>query len=295
LIVKKTAPSVFLAIGIVSLLFSCSKEIIRDNPYDVNNPAAYKGFIAFSRAVIYSDKSSGNVNTTNNQVNIGEHLQYFIYVKNTSANLIGKVTATIKPHNNPDILNIKSDGGPANTGQCVLNYGNIDASAMVYPDFHLDFDVAPTATDNERLIFDIEMADAQGHHTEDTFSVKVMHFTPNYHFVLQQAVLLSSNQSDGKIRAGANIIMGINVKNAGSVGSNDIKANVSINNSSIKTVTPAQLDFGNLASGANSKQQKITLSLANGLTAGTNVPLDLDIFDQYGNTWKQTINFTVSQ
>jgi len=269
--------------GSLMVLGSCSKEFKRDNPNDVNNPNGYKGAIAFSKATITNDYSDGNINTHNGQVNLYENIQFKVAIKNPGLKTITNVKAVMmEPSRGAESLTV--DGTSPN-GEVDLSFPDIDPGKVATCNELIDFKVSPDIQDNEKIIFTINLQDANGDNVTDTFSFKVYHFTPKYNFSLLQPQLLSSDQFDGAIRANAYIKVGLTIQNSTGYYAGNIGCDFTYSNSQIYNLSPNPLGFGPVGANSPSNQATIDILIQFGVPGGTNIPVSMKLTDDYGNSW----------
>jgi hypothetical protein len=287
-----------LAIGILLVFSSCKKELLRDNLNDEKNPNGYKGALTFTKAELTDDQPfSGNTNSHNGQINVDEHLQFKVYVKNPGKKKIKGVHAVISASSNVENLGIIG-GQISQYGVVKVTFGDIEPGQEVSSIETISFDVyaggsVPGSKDNQNLSFEISTSDSEMDNTTSNFSFTVAHFTPSYNLTLVQPKLLSNDQWDGKIRGGATITIGLSVKNNANVSTGDIQGTITYNSSQIISVFPEDLDFGSISGNGSSKQETISVDVG-GAAIGTNVPIQLELLDIYGNSWKQSFYFTIN-
>jgi len=248
--------------------------------------------LAFSSYSIVGDNNNDGI------VNKGETVYLKVNIANngsSTANAVNAIFSTTS--SNVSLL--------SPTGQ--ISYGNISAGSSAFGSsgyatsgvYTIKFKVSSTTPNNTQIPFTINITDGSGNIWTSNFNVMVE--GTNAQLAFDSYSLVGDDNNNGIINIGETVYLKVNIVNNGSSTANAVKAIFSTTNSNVSLLSPTgQISYGNISAGssafgssgyATSGVYTIKFKISNSAPNNTQIPININIVDESGNTW--TANFNV--
>jgi hypothetical protein len=257
---------------------------VRDNPLDGKNDENMKNGVAlkFDSYSVYSDNNGDEI------VNKGETVRLRVYLKNTGTNDANAVRATFSTSSS-----YVSDFSP--TAQ--VSYGYMYAGVSVFGNTDITFTVSNTTPAGTQIPINISIVDDSGNTWTDNFNVPVEETTAQIAFDTYN--VYSDNNGDKIINKGETVTLEVYLKNIGTSTSRGVKATFSTTSSYVSgftPTTPITYGYGYMyAETSVSGNTDIKFTVSNTTPVGTQIPINISIVDESGNTWTDSFNVTVEE
>jgi len=279
--------SIFLLILIC--LNGCDKfNLPRDNPLDASNNTNNGELLEFSNFDIVYDNNSDQI------INKGETVYLKIYIANNGANKVNKVKATFSSSN--VYLSNLTPVTSIDYGDIYPGYTEFGNSGYTpnYSNYTIKFTVLNTTPNNTKIPIDINITDESGDSWKSLFEVEVLETGAQLSFSSFDVVY--DNNGDLNINKGETVYLKVFVVNNGSSTVNKVKATFSSNNAYISNLHPATpIDYGDIYAGYNEfgnsgyapnySSYTIKFSVSNTTPNNTKIPIDINITDEFDNSW----------
>ncbi|GHT51471.1 hypothetical protein AGMMS49982_08990 [Bacteroidia bacterium] len=241
-----------------------------------------------SHSIYSEDNGDGTINK-------GETVSLKVYLKNSGTSKALGVKATFATTS-------AYVSGFTPTAQ--ITYGDIAAGSSVggssLANYTIRFTVSTTTPANTQIPISIDMVDASGNTWTDDFSVTVVATTAQLAYY-GYSVYADSN-SDGIINHGETVSLRMYLKNSGIGSTSAVKVTFSTTNSYVSGLTPTtQINYGTISAGTNkwvdytgySSYYTIRFAISASTPVGTQIPININMTDGFGNTWTDVCNVTV--
>ncbi|MGC3977386.1 MAG: hypothetical protein QM751_03645 [Paludibacteraceae bacterium] len=300
-------------IMLCSLLFAGCEDVEflnlkRDNPLDGKNNANMQGGVAlkFESYSVYSDNNDDGI------INKGETVQLKVCLANTGSSTAKAVKAT---------FSTTSDYVSGVTPTSQVNYGEITGNSTKWADYQgnngsyegyayyytIKFTVSNSTPANTNIPINIDITDGNGYTFTSNFDVKVE--GTDAQITYNEFSVYSDNNGDKIVNKGETVQLKVSLKNTGSSAAKAVKATFSTTSSYISDFTPtSQVNYGDIAAygikwadyqGNNGTYEgyayyyTIKFTVSNTTPANTNIPVNISITDESGNTWTSNFNVKV--
>jgi len=242
--------------------------------------------IAYGTYYVYSDNNGDKI------INKGETVGLQINLKNEGTSAVNGVMAAFST-TSPYVSNF--------TPSTYINYGNISGggsyTATANTGYTIRFIVSNTAPAGTQIPIDINIKDGSGNTWTDSFTVTVQ--ATGAQMAYHSYSVYSDNNSDGIITKGETVGLRVTLKNVGTSRANGVMATFSTAGTYASNFTPTtSISCGNISAGGSyiattSSGYTIRFTVSNAATAGTQIPIDIYMEDETGNTWTDSFNVVV--
>jgi len=288
------------------LLFGCYPDPL--SPEENEQPEKVEKFIQFDSYRIVGDNNGDGI------INKGETVYLRVYLKNIGTSAAKKLKATFSSNSS-----YISELVPSSS----INYGDIAAGSVnnssgyyeyeytpnyPYTRYTLRFIVSNTAPAGTQIPVNISITDESGNTWTDSFSTVVEATKAQITYAHHNVV--SDNNQDGIINKGETVYLRVYLKNMGTSAAKKLKATFSSNSSYISGFVPtSSINYSDIAAGGvnssygyyeneytpNYPYSRYTFrfTVSNTAPSGTQIPVNMSITDESGNTWTDSFNAMV--
>ncbi len=289
---------------LVGLIFSSCEKIIPDLPRD--NPLDGKNDSLMVEGVSVKYSSSDIVSDNNNDgiINKGETVYLKIYLVNNGTSTANSVKAT---------FSISSSYVSQLSPTTQVSYGDISAGGTQYgqtgytpsyTDYYtIKFTVSSSTPTNTQIPINISITDESGNTWTSSFNVTVQGTGAQIAYSNHNVVY--DNNNDGIINKGETVYLKVYLGNNGSSTANSVKATFSISSSYVSQLSPTtQVSYGDISAGGTQYGQTgytpsytdyytIKFTVSSSTPTNMQIPINISITDESGNTWTSSFNVTV--
>ena len=240
--------------------------------------------ITYDNHIIYSDSNGDKI------INKGETVQLNIALKNTGSIIAYGVKATFSTTSS--YLSFVNWTQPVNYGDILPEsslYGNYDS-------YTIQFTVSSSTPVNTQIPIDISIVDENDNTWTSSFNITVEEAKPQITY--DSHIVFYDTGGDKIINNGETVQLRITLKNTGSGTVNGAKATFSTTSSFIFYIFPTTpIDYYNVSSETNRYVSygyyTIQFTVSDFTPTNTQIPIDISIVDESGNTWTSSFNITV--
>jgi hypothetical protein len=272
------------------LINACDLE--RDNPLDGNSSS--QSSIGYEKYSVYTDSNGDKI------INKGETVSLQVWLKN-----IGSIAKGVKATFSTTSSYVS---GFLPAGQ--IDYGNISAGSPKcvdyngknsYQDYTIKFKVSNVTPANTQIPINIAITDESGNTWTDSFNVTVI--ATNAQIVYDKYTIDSDSNGDKIINKGETVHLAVYLKNIGTSRADGVKAIFSTSSIYVSNLSPTtQVNYGNISAGDSKLDinghsyigpYTISFKVSNDTPANTQIPINIAITDESGNTWTDSFTVTV--
>jgi uncharacterized protein (DUF302 family) len=275
----------------VGLLQACVLNLpdpIADMGYESKAPS-----IEFDKYSVYSDNNEDRI------VNKGETVGLQVWLKNTGTRVAKSVKATFSTSS----IYVSSF-----TPTAQISYGDIaegNTQMVDYIGYSANYTIKLTISSSTpadtQIPINISITDESGNMWTESFNVTVV--ATNAQITYDKYSVYSDNNEDRIINKGETVGLQVWLKNTGTSTAKGVKATFSTSSTYVSSFTPtAQISYGDISAG-NSKMvdyigyatnYTIRFTISSSTPADTQIPINISITDESGNTWTESFNVTVA-
>jgi len=288
---------------VILFLSSCEKiipDLPRDNPLDGKNDASLVDGVSMA----YSNNSVVYDNNNDDIINKGEIVYLKVFLVNNGTSTANSVKAT---------FSISSPYVSLLSPVSQITYGDVSAGSSQYGQFSLTpdyatyytikFTVSSTTPTNTQIPININISDANGNTWTGSFNVTVQGISAQIAY--SNNTVVYDNNSDGIINKGETVYLKVFLINNGTSTANAVKATFTISSSYVSSLSPvSQITYGDISAGNSQYGQTslvpdystyytIKFNVSSSTPANTQIPININITDESGNTWTGSFNVTV--
>jgi uncharacterized protein (DUF302 family) len=241
--------------------------------------------IVYDKYSVYSDSNGDKI------INKGETVTLEVYLKNIGSSTAKGVKATFST-----ISTYASSFTP--TAQ--VNYGDMAAGNSRYGNTDIRFTISSSTPAGTQIPINISITDENGNTWTESFNVPVE--ATNAQIVYDKYSVYSDSNGDEIVNNGETVGLQVWLKNIGTSAAKQVKATFSTANPYASSLTPTtQINYGDMAAGSSemadyngySTRYTIQFTISSSMPAGTQIPINISITDESGNTWTESFNVTV--
>jgi hypothetical protein len=250
--------------------------------------------IVYDKYSVYSDNNEDGI------INKGETVGLQVWLKNSGTSAARGVKAT---------FSTTSSYVSGFTPTTQVNYGDISAGNSVvvsydgYSNYYtIRFTVSSSTPVGAQIPINISITDESGNTWTESFNVPVE--ATNAQIVYDKYSVYSDNNGDGIINKGETIGLQVWLKNTGTSAAKGVKVIFSTSSMYVSSFTPTtQISYGDMTTGNSKKvdysgsiynnDYTIRFIISSSTPADTQIPFNISITDESGNTWMEGFNVPV--